>query len=159
MCQYFSKTEDQSSQTTKQEAKEAFENNMPHHDTMKTIAKDYLRNQECSVQETVNHILPESKLRRIFLAIYIVNTNFPEERVQVLLSEKELSKLPDDNPNILKKSNIDYYIERTSATFCNGKYRFFKKIQIFVMHNSHITQFKRNQVRPVNISQANFMII
>ena len=35
------------------------------------------------------------------------NTNQPEERVQVLLTEKELSKLPDDSPNIFKKLNID----------------------------------------------------
>ena len=35
MCQYFSKTE----------------NNMHHHDIMKTIAKAYLSNRECSVQE------------------------------------------------------------------------------------------------------------
>ena len=39
MCQYFSKTEGQYSQATKRAAKEAFENNMHHHDTMKTIAK------------------------------------------------------------------------------------------------------------------------
>ena len=32
------------SQTMKEIAKEAFENNMHHHDTMKTIAKDYLSN-------------------------------------------------------------------------------------------------------------------
>ena len=38
MCQYFSKTEDQCSQEMKQTTKEAFENNMHHHD-MKTIAK------------------------------------------------------------------------------------------------------------------------
>ena len=44
------------------------------------------------------------------------------ERVQVLLPEKELSKLADDNPNIFKRSNIDCYMERASATFCNGKY-------------------------------------
>ena len=50
-----------------------------------------------------------------------VNTNLPEERVKVLLSEKELSKLPDDSSNIFKKSNIDRYIERPNATFCHGK--------------------------------------
>ena len=38
MCQYFSKTEDRCSQAMKQAAKEAFKNNMYHHDTMKTIA-------------------------------------------------------------------------------------------------------------------------
>ena len=35
---------------------------------------------------------------------------------------KKLSKLPDDSSNIFKKSNIDRYMERPSATFCNGKY-------------------------------------
>ena len=55
--------------------------------------------------------------------MYFVNFNLPEERFQVLLSEKELSRLPDDRPNIFKRSNIDRYMERPSATFCNGKYR------------------------------------
>ena len=40
----------------------------------------------------------------------------------MLLSEKELSELPDDSPNIFKKSDIDNYMERPSATFCNEKY-------------------------------------
>ena len=56
VCQYFSKTEDQCSQAVKQAAKESFENNMQHHDTMKTIEtidKAYLSNRECSVQEAV----------------------------------------------------------------------------------------------------------
>ena len=122
MCQYFSKTEDQRSQAMKQTAKEAFENNIHHHDTMKTIAKAYLSNRECSVQEAVYHILPELKLRRIFPAVYFVNTYPPEERVKVLLSEKELSELPDNSANIFKKSNIDRYMKRPNAIFCNGKY-------------------------------------
>ena len=62
------------------------------------------------------------KLRRIFPSVYFVNKNRPEERVQVLLSEKELSELPDNSPNIFKKSNIDRHGERPSATFCIGKY-------------------------------------
>ena len=49
MCQYFSKAEDQFSQTIKQATKEAFENNIHHHDTMKTIAKAYLSSREFSV--------------------------------------------------------------------------------------------------------------
>ena len=89
-CQYFWKTEHRCSQTMKQAAKEAFENNMHHYDTMKTIAKAHLSNQECSVQQAVYHILPELKLRKIFLAVYFVNANLPEERVKVLHSEKNL---------------------------------------------------------------------
>ena len=55
---------------------------------MKAIAKAYLSNRECFVQEARYHILPEMKLRKIFPAYYFVNTNPPEDRVQVLLSEK-----------------------------------------------------------------------
>ena len=124
MCQYFSKTEDQCSQVMKQAAKQAFENKMHHHDTMKTIAKAYLSNRECSVKEAIYHILPELKLWRIFPAVSFVNTNLLEERVQVLLPEKGLSRLPGDSPNIFKRSNIDRYMERPSATFCNSFKRF-----------------------------------
>ena len=53
MCQYFSKTEVQYTKAMKQAAKEAFESNMHHQDTMKTIDKAYLSNRECSIQETV----------------------------------------------------------------------------------------------------------
>ena len=69
---------------------------------MKTIAKAYLSNRECSVQEAVYHILSELKLRRIFPAVYFVNTNPPEERVKVLLTEKVLSQLPDDSQTFSK---------------------------------------------------------
>ena len=68
-------------------AKEAYENNMHHHGTMETIAKAYLNSRECSVQEAVYHVLPESKLRGIFPSVYFVNTNLPKEIVQVLLSK------------------------------------------------------------------------
>ena len=64
------------------------------------------------------------KLKRVFPAVYFVDANLPEERLEVLLPEKELCRLPDNNsPNIFKRSNIDRCMERPSATFCNGKYR------------------------------------
>ena len=85
---------------------------MHHHDTMKTTSWAYLSNSECSVQETVYHVFPELKLRRIFLAVYFVDTSLLEERVQVLRPKKELSELPD-------YQTIDHYMERPSATFCN----------------------------------------
>ena len=53
MCKYFPKIEDRCSQVIKQAAKAAFENNMQHHDTMETIAKAYLSNRDCYVQEAV----------------------------------------------------------------------------------------------------------
>ena len=113
MCQYFSKIGNQCSQAIKQAVKDAFDNNMHHHDTIKAIAKANLSNRKCSVQEEVYHFLPKLKLKRIFPVVYFVNTNTPEEKLQVLLSGQNL----DNCPKIFKKSNIDRYMKRPSATF------------------------------------------
>ena len=48
---------------------------------MKTIAKAYLSNREHSVQEAVYHIHSELKLSRVFVVVYYVIVNSPEERV------------------------------------------------------------------------------
>ena len=49
------------------------------------------------------------KLKRIFLVVYFINTNLPEERVQVLLSEKEPGELQQVNTKCDKLHNIDKY--------------------------------------------------
>ena len=87
VCQYFSKTEHQYSQVIKIAPKQAFENKMNHHDTMKAIAKAYLSSRECSVQEVVyQNILPELKLMRIFPVVYFVNINLLKQRVQAYIT-------------------------------------------------------------------------
>ena len=105
-----------------QAGKEFYKNNMHHHDTLKTIARAYLSNQESLFQDVAYHILPELNLRRIFLALYFIHTNLPGEKVWVLLSEKELSQLPDNSGNIFKKFNVVYEIKRLSPTLCNAEY-------------------------------------
>ena len=107
----------------KRAAKEAFDNNILRNGTMKTITRTYLSNDECSVQKTLCYIFSELNLRNIFTAVYFVNTNLLEKKVQVLLSEKELSMQPEDGINIFKifKSNIDCFKGIPSAIFCNGK--------------------------------------
>ena len=67
------------------------------------------------------HILPELKLRGIFPAVYFVNTNTPEERVQLLLLKKNLANFQTIAKHF-KKSNINRYMVRPSATSCNSKY-------------------------------------
>ena len=52
------------------------------------------------MQETVYHNLPELKLKKVSPVIYFLKTNTPEEKVQILLSEEELRKLPNDSTNI-----------------------------------------------------------
>ena len=45
-----------------------------------------------------------------------------EERVQVLFSGKERTRLSQNSPNVFKKSNIEICLERTCSIFGNGKY-------------------------------------
>ena len=71
------------------------------------------------------HILPELHLRRVFPGVQFVNTNLPEERSKVLLTEEQLSSLPEDSTDIFRRNNIDRYVARQSVSFCDGKYRIF----------------------------------
>ena len=153
MCQYFSITDEQCSRAMKQAGKEDFENDMHHHDTMKTVARAHLSNRKRSVQEAAYHILPGLKLRRISPSVYFVNSNLPGERVQVLFSEKELRELLGDSPNIFRESNIDRYTERPAAIFCKGKYS--------VLHNFCFAEFlayytlENKSDKPVDINRMN----
>ena len=76
-----------------------------------------------------------ARTEAFFPAVFFVDTNLPQETVQELLSEKELRKLPGNSPNILKKSNIDCYMERPSATFCNGKYSILDDLECCTLEN------------------------
>ena len=87
----FSKTEDHCSQAIKQEAKEAFENNMHHNDTKQTIARAYLSNRECLLLVAVYYNLPELTLNRIFPSVYFVDTNFQRKEFKYCFLKKHLA--------------------------------------------------------------------
>ena len=62
--------------------------------------------------------------------MYCVNRDLSEEGVRVLFFEKNPKKyhaIVQVSPNIFKKSNFDYYIERPSVRFCNEKYSVLNK--------------------------------
>ena len=99
MCSYLSKQEDECSQAMKQAVKEAF-------------AHAYSSKRECSVQESVYHIMPELWIRKIFPGVIYANSNLPEKRIKMILSEKEIAELPDDSTDLYKRNMIDSYIDR-----------------------------------------------
>ena len=66
MCSYLSKQEDECSQAMKQAVKEVFENNLDNYQQMKRVAHAYSSKRECSVQESVYHIMPELWLKKYF---------------------------------------------------------------------------------------------
>ena len=72
------------------------------------------------------------KQRVIFPAVYFNNTNRPGKRVQVLLSEKELSELPDDRQfsgNQILTAIWKYQVQHSAVgkysvlnNFCHAKF-------------------------------------
>ena len=65
MCAYFSKSEDETSETRKQAAKDACNMNKNNFEQMKSIARAYATRRECSVQEAVYKLMPELWLKEM----------------------------------------------------------------------------------------------
>ena len=94
----------------KQAVKEALENNLDNYQQMKSVAHAYSFKRECSVQESVYHIMPELWLRKIFPVVY-ANSDLPEKCLKMILSEKEIAELPDDSTNLLIATLIDLLLK------------------------------------------------
>lgn len=69
---------------------------------MEAATKNSLRRRESFFQKTVYHILPESNVKRMVSVVFIANANLPKEKTQVVLTGKELNRIPDDSTNILR---------------------------------------------------------
>ena len=127
MCAYLSKSEDESSYGMSQVVKDAFEKNIDNYEQMKLIAKVYTNKRECSVQECVYHILAGQWLRKTFPGVIFANSNIPERRFRLCLSEKELTELPEDSKKIFKRNMVDRYLDRPSSSSFGGKYSIIDK--------------------------------
>jgi len=89
---------------------------------MKSIARAYTTKREVSVQEAAYLVLLELWLRKIFPSVVFANSNLPEKRFRVCLSEKESKDLPEDSTAIFKRNIVDRYCDRPNTTFANGRY-------------------------------------
>ena len=54
---------------------------------MKSVANAYLNKKICSIQECVYLVLPGHWLRRTFPGVIFANSNVPEKRFGISLSE------------------------------------------------------------------------
>ncbi|XP_044578906.1 uncharacterized protein LOC123261377 [Cotesia glomerata] len=78
---------------------------------LRLIANAFLKASEFGSQEAVYYILalPLSKCSR---EVTFVNTNLPENRIQVVKSKEDLKKLPLNSTDIYIKDTLDHYIHR-----------------------------------------------
>ena len=104
VCAYLSKSEDECSLAMTQAVRDAFEKELDNHEQMKSVANVYLNKRECSVQECVYHILPGQWLRKTFPGVIFANSNIPEKRFRIFLSENKISDLPEDSKNLFNRS-------------------------------------------------------
>ncbi|XP_066926174.1 uncharacterized protein [Clytia hemisphaerica] len=121
MCAYLSKTEDEVSHAMTQAVQDAFENGGDKYQQMKSVAHAYVSKREVSVQEAVYLTMPELWLRKLYPGVTFANTNVPEKRFRMCLSEDEISQLPEDSTAIFKKNMLDRYCDR--PTDRSGAYK------------------------------------
>ena len=50
--------------------------------------------------------MPELWLRKVFPTVVNVNSNIPEKRINMMLSKRELSMLPEDSTDIYKRNVV-----------------------------------------------------
>ena len=67
--------------------------------------------------------MPELWLRKCLPAVIFANSNLPEKRYRMCLSEEEIRELPEDSINVYKKNMFNRYTVRPDRQFLNGKYR------------------------------------
>uniref|UniRef100_A0A7M5V9S6 ATP-dependent DNA helicase n=2 Tax=Clytia hemisphaerica TaxID=252671 RepID=A0A7M5V9S6_9CNID len=116
MCAYLSKSEDEVSHAMTQAVQDAFENGGDKYEQMKSVAHAYVSKREVSVQEAVYLTMPELWLRKLYPGVTFANTNVPEKRFRMCLSEDEISQLPEDSTSIFKKNMLDRYCDRPKDT-------------------------------------------
>ena len=123
MCAYFSKSEDETSETMKKAAKETLNTNKTNIEQMRSISRAYHTKRECSVEEAVYLVIPELWLRKPFPGVVFANRNLPESRYRMCRSKKEIDELPEDSCYVFKRNMIDRYIDRPNTAFLGGKYK------------------------------------
>ena len=57
-----------------------------------------------------------------FPGVIYANTNIPEKRCKILRSQQEISELPDESKDIIKKNMLGGYMDRPDEKFENGKF-------------------------------------
>lgn len=67
------------------------------------VAYAYINKRECSVQECVYYILSGQWLRKTFSGVVFVNSNLPEKRNKIFLSEDQISELSQESTSMFKK--------------------------------------------------------
>jgi hypothetical protein len=112
VCSYFTKDETECSQAIINAAKEAKEANLSVRDGLRKIGAAFLSIREVSAQECVYRCMPELWLRKIFPKTLFVSTDFPENRISVAKTRRELDELDDDSTDIFKSNIIVRYSYR-----------------------------------------------
>ena len=151
LCSYMSKGETECSEAIKAAASEALKDNLEIKETLKKIGAAFLCSREVSSQECVYRCLPELWLRKTFPQTVFINTDFPDKRVRMKKSDKQIVELDEDSTDIYCCNIIDRYTDRPNTTFHNGAYAVVDNICLAQFAAYYYKDYK--QTEEVNDSQ------
>lgn len=95
--------------------------------------------------------MPELWQRKIFPAVTFANTNIPDKRFRICLTESELNELPQDSNAIFKQNMLDRYCDRPNARSFNGKYILVSKMcyaEFLHFYRVKYVECKENDCQP-----------
>ena len=72
------------------------------HEQTKSVAHTKSKKSKCFLQKTLYHNIQELCFRNFFSFLVKLNSNHPEKRIPMILTEKESSVLPEENINYYK---------------------------------------------------------
>ena len=107
ICPYFSKAEDETSETMKKAVEDEINGKKSYFERMKAISRAYATKRECSVQEAIYVVMPNLGLRKTFPKVLFLNSNIPERRYRIFRNKEEIDELPEDSTNIFQRNMLD----------------------------------------------------
>lgn len=73
-------------------------------------------------QKCVYHLLSGQWLRKTFPDAKFANSNLPEKRCRIFLSEEETLKLQENSTNVFKRNMTQMYIDCPNVSLDSSKY-------------------------------------
>ena len=102
------------------------------HEQMKSVAHTKSKkNNNCFLQKTLYHIMQELCFRNFFSVVTKLNSNLPENRIPMILTEKESSVFPEEGSDFHKYNIIaERIIYQLSFAFFVKCYSYNRKKKI-----------------------------
>ncbi|XP_044584422.1 ATP-dependent DNA helicase pfh1-like [Cotesia glomerata] len=113
---------------------------------LRLIANAFLKASEFGSQEAVYYILALS-LSMCSREVVFVNTNHPENRIQIVKSKQDFQRLPLNSTDIYIKDTLDHYIHRPFDGAGVGKSRLIEAIYQAILRYLNFSSYNLESIK------------